>query len=65
MRRIASRAFTLIEVIIIVLIIGIIAVIAIPKMINYRDAAQKAAEEATISAVQTAVGISSAVEEME
>lgn len=56
-------AFSLIEVVMIIVIIGILAVIALPRFISFRDSARKAAEEATIGAVQSGINISSAVEE--
>lgn len=63
MKRKGANALTLIELIMILTILGIIAIIAIPKLTGFREEAQKAAEEATIGAVQSGITITTAAEE--
>lgn len=48
----------------IIVIIGVIAAIVIPRFISYREEALIAAENATISAVQTGIMIKSAEEQI-
>ncbi|OQX84954.1 MAG: hypothetical protein B6D55_08115 [Candidatus Omnitrophica bacterium 4484_70.2] len=56
--------FTLIELIMVMMIIGILAIIILPRFINLRGEAEKAAEEATIGAIQSGIYIKSAAEEL-
>lgn len=63
MKKGAGKGFTLVEILMVITILGIIAVIAIPKFISFREDAQKAAEDATIGAVQSGITISNAAEE--
>jgi len=55
---------TLIELIMVIVIIGILAAIILPKFISFREEAEKAAEEATIGAVQAGIYIKTAAEEV-
>jgi len=50
-----SRAFTLLEVIIVVVIIGILAIIAVPAFINMRIDAINAAAEGNLSALRSVI----------
>lgn len=63
MKKRGSKAFSLIEIIMVVTILGIIAIIAIPKFMSFRDEAERAAEDATIGAVQSGITIATAAEE--
>jgi prepilin-type N-terminal cleavage/methylation domain-containing protein len=63
MKESVLKGFTLIEIIMVVVILGIIMLIAVPKFINFRAEAEKAAEDATIGAVQAGIGISNAAEQ--
>jgi len=57
------RGWTYVEIIMVLVILGIIMVIAVPKFINFRADAEKAAEEATIGAVQAGITIYNAAEQ--
>ena len=63
MKKRGGKGFTLVEILIVVTILGIIAIIAIPKFISFREEAERAAEDATIGAVQSGITISNAAEE--
>ncbi len=64
MKKRCGKAFTLIELIIVILILGILAIIAIPRFTSYKDATEKAVEEATIRIVQSGITTANAVEEV-
>ena len=53
--RIGSRAFTLIEVLIVVVILGILAGIALPKFFDFSDEARAAADNASIGGIKTSL----------
>jgi len=50
-----SRAFTLVELIVIIVVLAILSGVAIPKYIDYTANAKSSAGKATIGAVRTAV----------
>jgi len=52
-----EKGFTLIEIIIVCVIVGFLAAMAIPRFLNFRKDAERAAEEATIGAVQSGINI--------
>ena len=56
-RRKSSKAFTLVELIMVIVILGIIAAIAIPAFTGLSAQARATAEDATIAAVQKGISI--------
>lgn len=50
-----SRAFTLVELIVIIVVLAILSGVAIPKYIDYTANAKASAAKATIGAVRTAI----------
>ena len=50
-----SRAFTLVELIVIIVVLAILSGVAIPKYIDYTANAKSSAGKATIGAVRTAI----------
>jgi Tfp pilus assembly protein PilE len=50
-----SRAFTLVELIVIIVVLAILSGVAIPKYIDYTANAKSSAAKATIGAVRTAI----------
>lgn len=52
-----SRAFTIIELVIIIVIIGILAALAIPRFISFREMAINARAEGNIAALNSAIAI--------
>ena len=50
-----SRAFTLVELIVIIVVLAILSGVAIPKYIDYTANAKASAGKATIGAVRTAI----------
>lgn len=53
--RIRSRAFTLIELIVIIVVLAILSGVAIPKYVDYTANAKASASKATIGAVRSAI----------
>ena len=51
-----SRAFTLVELIVIIVVLAILSGVAIPKYIDYTANAKASAAKATIGAVRSAIG---------
>lgn len=49
------RGFTLIELIAVIVVLAILSGIAIPRYISYRDRSMKAADEASIAGINTAL----------
>src|SRR5581483_7456225 len=50
-----SRAFTLVELIVIIVVLAILSGVAIPKYIDYTANAKASAAKATLGAVRTAI----------
>jgi Tfp pilus assembly protein PilE len=50
-----SRAFTLVELIVIIVVLAILSGVAIPKYIDYTTSAKASAAKATIGAVRSAI----------
>ena len=50
-----SRAFTLVELIVIIVVLAILSGVAIPKYIDYTTSAKSSAAKATIGAVRSAI----------
>jgi general secretion pathway protein G len=55
LRRAASRAFTLVEMLLVITIIGILAALVVPKMMGRSEQARQAAARADISSSKTAL----------
>ena len=51
------KGFTLIELVIVIVLLGILAVIAITRFVDFRKDAERAAEEATVGAIQSGINI--------
>jgi prepilin-type N-terminal cleavage/methylation domain-containing protein len=51
------KGFTLIELVVVIVLLGILAAIAITRFVNFRKDAERTAEEATISAIQSGINI--------
>lgn len=52
-----KKAFTMIELIIVIVILGILASVAIPKFVNLKDDAEKAAIEGLVGAIRSAKNV--------
>jgi Tfp pilus assembly protein PilE len=50
-----SRAFTLVELIVIIVVLAILSGVAIPKYIDYTTSAKSSAAKATVGAVRSAI----------
>ena len=57
-----EHGFTLIEMVIAIIILGILVAIAIPKYVDFKDAAEKSAAKANISVLRSAAAMFYAVE---
>src|ERR1017187_9577065 len=54
-KRQLSRAFTLVEMLLVITIIGMLAALVVPKMMGRSEQARQAASRADISAIKTAL----------
>lgn len=52
-----KKGFTLIELVIVIVILGILAAVAVPKFVNLKDDAEKAAIEGIVGAIRSAKNI--------
>lgn len=52
-----QSGFTLVEMVIVIIVLGILVGIAVPKYVGFKDAANKAAAKANISALRSAAAM--------
>jgi len=52
-----QSGFTLIEMVVVIIVLGILVGIAVPKFVGFKDAAEKAAAKANISALRSAAAM--------